>query len=113
VLSLLLLLLAVAATAGACRRHHERIVFTDLPAAPGVREGGAVLFRGIDIGTIQRVTLMHSGARGGGAGDRRRDGRASLPAGQHDYETVTVDPGEPCMKKLDIAGLRLAQSGRA
>jgi ABC-type transporter Mla subunit MlaD len=60
---LLFALLLVVTTAGACRRHHERIVFTDLPAAPGVREGGAVLFRGIDIGTIQRVTLMHSGVR--------------------------------------------------
>jgi len=57
------LLLLVLASTDACRRG-ERVVHTMLPsAAPRVAVGSPVLFRGVEIGTVQRLTLDHAGVR--------------------------------------------------
>jgi ABC-type transporter Mla subunit MlaD len=59
----LVILSALLAATGSCREHRDRIVVTELPAAPGIKEGSQVIFRGIEIGRVERLTLEHSGVR--------------------------------------------------
>lgn len=59
----LLSIASLVAAAGACRGRHDRVVFTDLAAAPGIREGAPVVFRGVEVGTVERLTLAHSAVR--------------------------------------------------
>lgn len=59
----LVILSALLAATDSCREHRDRIVVTELPAAPGLREGAPVVFRGIEIGRVERLTLAHSGVR--------------------------------------------------
>jgi phospholipid/cholesterol/gamma-HCH transport system substrate-binding protein len=58
-----IVLSALLAAAGSCREHRDRIVVTEVPAAPGLKEGAQVLFRGIEIGRVERIALAHSGVR--------------------------------------------------
>jgi ABC-type transporter Mla subunit MlaD len=56
-------LAALIAMAASCHEHRERIVVTELPAAPGLKENAQVIFRGVDVGSVERLTLAHSGVR--------------------------------------------------
>ena len=59
----LVVLSVLLAAAASCREHRERIVLTELTAAPGLKEGASVFFRGVEVGRVERLTLAHSGVQ--------------------------------------------------
>jgi ABC-type transporter Mla subunit MlaD len=59
----LVALFASAAAAASCRANRDRTVVTELPTAFGLKENAQVLFRGIEVGRVERLTLAHSGVQ--------------------------------------------------
>lgn len=47
----------------ACRRSADRTVYVELPTTGLLKAGTPVLFGGIDIGRVQRLTPLHSSVR--------------------------------------------------
>jgi ABC-type transporter Mla subunit MlaD len=56
-----LLLTAVLVCASACTRSHARTAYVDFRAVADLREGAPVTFQGVQIGTVQKLTLRRSG----------------------------------------------------
>ena len=75
------------------------MVYVELPTAGHLKEGAPVLFGGIDIGRVQRLTLLHSSVRlelliqRADAPLQAGDRVAVDPIGIFGDETVVIMPG--------------------
>lgn len=115
-----LLLVGLLALPAACRRSGDRRVYVEVPTAGNLKEGSSVKFGGIDVGHVQRLTLLHSGVRLELLIDRSdaplqaNDLVAVRPVGIFGDETVVIMPGTPNDRTLrDGDTLHAARSDSA
>ena len=55
-----LVILALFLIPAACQRPSTRIAYVDLQAVGSLKEGATVKFRGIDIGLVQKLSMLRS-----------------------------------------------------
>ena len=56
-------LVALVAAVVALRRPHGPVIYADVHAAPGLREGALVSFRGIAVGQVTHIAFVPDGLR--------------------------------------------------
>ena len=94
----LIVLSALFGAASACGEPTDRIVLAEVTVAPGLKEGSQVIFRGLEIGRVERITLAHSGVqlalRVRSDAPLRSDDRAAVrPFGLFGDAAVEIIPG--------------------